>query len=181
MFSTSIGRVARSSAASSCHNSLIARCPATAASTQLTAVSARQSDRSHQRRHSSSKASIPPDGNKRTPSKEREVAGASSGRVGRRKSKSDAGLVGLSNNRGRSQPFSKQYPNLPIVPSTQHLHPSGMSSRVYRPHYPDCQITNCTQTSRYHPSSHATAPSLSLPPYPLLRLRSRSTQSLSRG
>ena len=54
------------------------------------------------------------------------VAGASSGRVGRRKSKSDAGLVGLSNNRGRSQPFSKQYPNLPIVPSTQHLHPSGM-------------------------------------------------------
>jgi hypothetical protein len=75
----------------------------------------------HQRRYSSSKTSIPPDGSKRTaPS---QTASGTSGRISRRKSKEPALPADID---ARNLPFSKQYPNLPSVPSTQHLRLEGM-------------------------------------------------------
>ncbi|KAF2424226.1 hypothetical protein EJ08DRAFT_737156 [Tothia fuscella] len=112
MFSSSIGRVVRSTCTTANSTaSLTARGP----SSTLAAIKA-VSQPSHQRRQSSSKTSIPPDGPKRAaPSQQ---ASSSTGRISRRKAKEPAVVPNT-----RNQPFSKQYPHIPCVPSTAHLRP----------------------------------------------------------
>ena len=114
MFSTSVGRVVRSTC-SAC--SPPARLSARSSSACLAAT-----NRSHQRRPSSSKASIPPDGSRRSTASDQQTS-TSTSRVGRRKAKDTTSASPVTES--RNQPFAKQYPNLPRVDSTQHLHPSG--------------------------------------------------------
>jgi hypothetical protein len=151
MFSTSVGRVVRSSCTACSQPSLyIARLP-----TPCLAAASRSKpliQRSHQRRHSSSKASIPPDGSKgSTPS----AQPTSSGRVGRRKSKDAPSTAAPTDTTNQS--FAKQYPNLPRVESTQHLHPKGNSSTPPLCHF---SISDKSRSKHVH---------LLLPPSPHLR------------
>ena len=123
MFSTSVGRVVRSTCTACSQTSLLT---ARSTSTCLAAAASKPlSQRTHQRRQSSSKASIPPDGSRRSAPSTQQTSG-SSGRVGKRKTK-EATTLPTDN---RNQPFSKQYPNLPRVDSTQHLHQSGISIQL---------------------------------------------------
>ncbi|KAF2397767.1 hypothetical protein EJ06DRAFT_532763 [Trichodelitschia bisporula] len=117
MFSISLGRAVRTvcSAPSPC--SAVTRSPA------VTFITLAKPPQGHQRqrRNSSSKASsAPPDGSKRSTPSQQATSG--SGRLGRRKTKE--AVVPLDS---MNLPFSKQYPNLPSVPSTQHVHPSDIN------------------------------------------------------
>ena len=108
MFGSSITRAARSACAP---NS--ARAPLTAASYPLLWCTSS----SHQRRLSSSKTSIPPNGatRGRSAAPTQQTATSSSGRVSRRKTK-----VAVVESR---------FARLPSVPSTEHLSDAGMYTR----------------------------------------------------
>ncbi|KAE9980455.1 hypothetical protein EG327_006557 [Venturia inaequalis] len=112
MFSCSLGRAVRTVPASA----IAARAAPSASS--ITAIRpltqcTRQHQPGHQRRHSSSKTSVPPDGSKVVAPAQRA---ASTGRTTRKKSKDAMAPANIQN-----QPFSKQYPHIPSVPSTRHL------------------------------------------------------------
>lgn len=147
MFSCSLGRAVRTVPASA----IAARAAPSASS--ITAIRplaqcTRQHQPGHQRRHSSSKTSIPPDGSKVVAPAQRA---ASTGRTTRKKSKDAMAPANIQN-----QPFSKQYPHIPSVPSTRHLRAEGtapdLSSVVV------LQLTDW-QMSTFHLSSLSTDPS----------------------
>ncbi|QDS75912.1 hypothetical protein FKW77_002742 [Venturia effusa] len=117
MFSCSLGRAVRTVPASA----ITARAAPSASITAIRPLTecTRQRQPGHQRRHSSSKTSIPPDGSKVVAPTQRTT---SSGRTARKKSKDATAPADTQN-----QPFSKQYPHLPSVPSTQHLHPQDVN------------------------------------------------------
>lgn len=116
MFSCSLGRAVRAVPAST----ITSLAPSAASITAIRPLTqcTRHRQPSHQRRHSSSKTSIPPDGSKVVAPAQRAT---STGRATRKKNKDATAPTDTQN-----QPFSKQYPHLPSVPSTQHLHPKGM-------------------------------------------------------
>src|ERR1700712_305383 len=111
MFSCSLGRVVRTVPAST----ITARAPSASSITAIRPLTqcTRQRQPTHQRRHSSSKTSIPPDGSKVVAPAQRATT---TGRTTRKKNKDATAPADTQN-----QPFSKQFPHLPSVPSTQHL------------------------------------------------------------
>jgi hypothetical protein len=115
MFSCSLGRAVRTVPAST----IASRTPSASSITAIRPLtqSTRQRQPTHQRRYSSSKTSIPPDGSKVVAPAQRATT---AGRTTRKKNKDAAAPADTQN-----QPFSKQFPHLPSVPSTQHLHPKG--------------------------------------------------------
>lgn len=145
MFSCSLGRAVRTVPSST----ITARAAPSASITAIRPLTqrARQRQPGHQRRHSSSKTSIPPDGSKVVAPAQRAT---STGRTTRKKSKDATAPADIKN-----QPFSKQYPHLPSVPSTQHLHPQGMILEL-----PSGLLLELTkrQMSTYHLSFLCTDP-----------------------
>lgn len=132
MFSTSVGRVVRSTCAACSQPTLLTARSIAAASKPL-------AQRSHQRRQSSSKASIPPDGARRSTPSTQQTSN-SSARVGRRKSKHVSSTTAPVEK--QNQTFAKQYPNLPRVESTSHLLPKG-SSPLNHPCNPSSNESRC--------------------------------------
>ena len=139
MISFSIARVARSA---SCSPSNV-RAGSFAATSQAYHCAIRPV-KQHQRRLSSSKASIPPNGSPRSrssaPSQQQPSAPAS----GRTRGKKAKALI-----------WESQFGHLPSVPSTQHLHPAG---ECFVMHLIFALLTSM-QTSMCHLSFHFIVPS----------------------
>lgn len=132
MFSSSLSRVIRSGPSHSLSSSITSR----VSTNPIAALPIPILCRTHQRRHSSSKPSSPPDGgprgldapaegptNKAAPASKQDNEKRPSTRLGRRKSKDVA-----TETVGKAK--DDTILNLPSVPSTQHLHPHGTASLV---------------------------------------------------
>ncbi|TID18471.1 Saccharopine dehydrogenase [Venturia nashicola] len=121
MFSSSLGRAVRTVPASAISARAARAAPSAPSITAFRPLTqcTRQRQSGHQRRHSSSKTSIPPDGSKVVAPAQRAT---STGRTTRKKSK-DA----TAPRNDQNQPFSIQYPHIPSVPSTKHLRPQDVT------------------------------------------------------
>jgi len=131
MFSSSLGRVARSAP----HPSISPSITALTSTASIAASSRPFSYRTHQRRYSSSKPSSPPDSSGNTNPQQQAPANASSGtradgekrsatRLSRRKAKEAAAEATV---KGKDEALM----NLPSVPSTPHLHPADVAVSAF--------------------------------------------------